>query len=174
MHIDLHPIWIPRSYNKVADLISKFNDTDDWRVSDDVFKVFNLKWGPHNFDRFASSNNAKCELFNCLHYCPGTAGVDCFKHDWSGYCNWLAPPVKLVPKVLIHMDRCKANGTLVVPKWTSAAFWPLLVNNLGEFKPFIKDHVEYCKPMNFFCSHSHNIFNVNFRSNVFVLRLEFS
>ena len=32
----------------------------------------------------------------------------------------------LVPKVVAHAHMCAAYGTLIVPEWPSAAFWPVL------------------------------------------------
>ena len=38
------------------------------------------------------------------------------------------------------MQLCKAKGTLAIPKWKSALFWPMLVDNFTEdFKTFVKD-----------------------------------
>ena len=38
----------------------------------------------------------------------------------------MVPPIYLVQKVLTHVVQCKASGTLIVPNWRSAQFWPLL------------------------------------------------
>ena len=51
--------WIPRIMNKEADTISKVIDYDDWERTEFLFKVLDRKWGPHAFDRFADSSNAK-------------------------------------------------------------------------------------------------------------------
>ena len=58
-----------------------------------------------------------------------------------GENNWLCPPIALIPRVLRHAQACSAKGTLVVPVWPSAAFWPLLCHShaKGPFAPFIKD-----------------------------------
>jgi hypothetical protein len=32
--------------------------------------------------------------------------------------------------------KCKAKGTLIVPKWTSPPFWPLIVEDGLEYKPY--------------------------------------
>ena len=42
----------------------------------------------------------------------------------------------IVGRALIHLLVCKARGTLVVPLWRSAFFWPML---LGSFKAYIRD-----------------------------------
>ena len=38
----------------------------------------------------------------------------------------MVPPPALIPRVLRHAECCKAQGTLVVPYWESASFWPLV------------------------------------------------
>ena len=100
-------------------------------------------------------------------------GTSCFEKNWKNFNCWLTPPVSLVSKVLIHMERCKARGTLVIPKWESANFWPLLVNGDGKFKGFIKDYDEYVRPFNFFVNSSNvsRVFHKNFESNVLVLKI---
>ena len=39
--------------------------------------------------------------------------------------------------------KCKAKGTLIVPKWTSPPFWPLILENGLEYKPYVADALEF-------------------------------
>ena len=64
---------------------------------------------------------------------PGTAGVDAFFQDWQHENCLVVPPVVLLLTVLVFMFRCDAGGTLLVPYWPSAPFWPLLVHKLWSF-----------------------------------------
>lgn len=80
-------------------------------------------------DRFASSHNAQVERFNCRFWNPGTEAVDAFTVNWAGENNWWCPPVSLVPRVLSHARNCQCSGTLIVPVWRSAVFWPMLCPN---------------------------------------------
>ena len=59
-------------------------------------------------------------------WCPGTEGVDAFSADWAGENNWLVPPVYLISHVTFHLEACSACGVLVVLKWPSAVFWPII------------------------------------------------
>ena len=97
-----------------------------------TFKVLDQKWGPHNIDRFASFFNTQLPRFNSRYWNPGTEGVDAFTCDWQGENNWWCPPVYLVPRVLCHAQETEACGTLLVPKWPSAPFWPMLFNKEGK------------------------------------------
>ena len=74
-------------------------------------------YGPYTFDRFATDTNAQCAQFNNLYSCPGSARVNAFCFDWSGECNWCNPHFRLIGRVLRHMSRCGARGTVMVPEW---------------------------------------------------------
>ena len=48
------------------------------------------------------------------------------------------PPPRLAARVLEKAKRERAAGTLVVPHWKSAPFWPKIARE-GRFLPFIED-----------------------------------
>ena len=124
--ITLSPVWVPRERNSEADFLSKCGDSDDWEVTWDKFTELDTKWGPHDVDRFASNYNSKCTRFNSRWWCPGTEAVDAFSVRWSNTIGWYVPPPRLVAQVIAKMRRDVARGTLIVPVWFSAPFWPLL------------------------------------------------
>ena len=143
-------------------------------MSTNVFNYFDKVWGPHTFDRFANSFNSKCIKFNSRSPCKLSLGTDCFNFDWNGETNWLVPPVHLIGRTVSQVKSCKANGTLVVPKWKSSYFWPLLCDECGNFPSFVVDFVEYKNPTYFFsCPDPKSVFNEKFKSNVLVLKLRF-
>jgi hypothetical protein len=43
------------------------------------------------------------------------------------------PPWNLVNRVIKHCLACGALGTLVVPKWESSPFWPLIFHSNSDF-----------------------------------------
>ena len=105
-------------------------------VSFEFFRHVDNIWGPHSVDRFAHSHNRKFNtqiLFSFWN--PDSEGVDAFCFDWAGENNWLVPPVSLVPRVTRHLFvcTCRSMGTLIVPRWVSAPFWPML---FGPHSPF--------------------------------------
>ena len=67
--------------------------------------------------------------------------MDAFTVDWSKENNWWCPPLMLVAWVLRHAECCRAQGTLVVPLWESAPFWPLLYTGANGWAPFVSDCV---------------------------------
>ena len=138
--IRLEPEWIPRELNERADYLSHIIDYDDWQLNPSVFSELEDCWGPHSVDRFASFHNCQVPRFNSRCWNPGSEAVDAFTVDWSGENNWWCPPIGLIPRVIRHAQACRAEGSMVVPLWPSAVFWPLVCPvNTGFFASFIRD-----------------------------------
>ena len=125
-NVRLEVEWIPRSENEQADFVSRLIDTDDWSISEELFKILSQKWGPFTIDCFACFYNKKLDRYFSRFWNPESSGVDAFTQDWSGENCLLVPPVVLISSVLKHIFLCKAKGTLVIPWWPSSVFWPLL------------------------------------------------
>ena len=140
--IRMEPEWVPREQNQLADYYSRLVDFDDYRLNPAIFEWLNSVWGPYTIDRFASAHNAQLGRFNSRFGTPGSEAVDTFTCDWSGENNWWFPPVCLVPRTIRHAQRTKAFGTLIVPQWLSAPFWPILFPNGYDPVQFIMDWVE--------------------------------
>jgi len=124
--IDIYTVWIPRGQIVQADYLSRIIDIDDWQTTVEFYSYLDSMWGPHSVDRFANVDNRKTKRFNSLYWNPGAVGVDAFNSNWSSEVNWLVPPVLLASRAMNHLVECKALGTLVVPKWPSVPFWPLI------------------------------------------------
>ena len=137
--IGLMAVWIPRERNVEADYLSRCLECDDWSVSRDVFVYLDAKWGPHTVDRFAIQYNAQCNRFNSRWWVPGCETVDSFTVDWSYDVNWLVPPPARIMDCIDKMRIDGCQGTLIIPEWKSAPFWPLLVNETGSFREGIVD-----------------------------------
>ena len=134
--VHLQPEWIPREQNEQADFLSRIIDVDDWMLNPVVFGQLDAIWGPHTVDRFACYENTQLPRFNSRCWNPGTEAVDTFTVNWSGENNWWCPPIPLVPRAIRHAQACLAAGTLVVPCWPSAPFWPILCPD-GNFAHFV-------------------------------------
>ena len=68
-----------------------------------------------------------------------TEAVDAFTVDLSGENNWWCPPPVLTPRVLRRAEACRARGTMLVPAWVSAPFWPMLCCDGIHWSDFIVD-----------------------------------
>ena len=51
-------------------------------------------------------------------------------------------PPHLTPRVLRHMEYGMEQGTLIIPVWTSALWWPLLATDGRHPEAFVLDWVE--------------------------------
>ena len=65
-------------------------------------------------------------VFYSRYWNTKSIGIDAFSVDWSGINGWFVPPVCLLLRVLLYMKQCSAHGTVVIPLWRSASFWPFL------------------------------------------------
>ena len=137
--IRLHPEWIPRHLNRKADYWSRIIDTDDWMLNPAHFQELDTLWGSHTVDWFASYNSKQLPRFCARWQCPGCETVDAFTVGWKGENNWIVPPMYSIPKIIWHMSFGKEVGTLVIPLWTSAPWWPLVVIDDQNFKSFVVD-----------------------------------
>ena len=137
--IQLSAEWIPRSENDRADYLSKLDDSDDWMLSPAIFCRINSLWGPHTIDRFASPENNQLPRFCSRWWNPTCVTVDAFTVLWSGETNWVYPPIYLIARCIHHFLFSKADGTLVIPFWQSAIWWPLLVDDTRIFRAFVRD-----------------------------------
>ena len=134
----IEPDWVPRGENQLADYISRISDYDDWQLDPFVFNCLDGLWGPHSVDRFANDYNAQIVRFNSRFASVGAEAIDAFTVHWGGgENNWWCPPPSLIIRVIRHAEVCKAKGTLVVPYWESAPFWPVLCPDGSCFAPFV-------------------------------------
>ena len=80
----------------------------------------------------------KLETFNSKYYCIGSEHVNAFTINWRGENNWLCPPVSEIPNTIRHLRLCKAVGTLIIPCWPSACWWPLIYPDGTVIASFVK------------------------------------
>ena len=171
--ITLEMEWVPRYKNQVADRISRFVELDDWKVSDWFFNLIDEAWGPHSVDLFANNLNHKVSKFYSKFWTDGTTGVDAFAYNWFGEVCWIVPPVSMIAKVIAHVIKYRAKGTLIIPYWVSSPFWPLLVNGYGQFLYFVTDVRMFTNTYGVFSEGSvPSIFNECFQGTVLALRLD--
>ena len=138
-NIDVFPEWVPRSENGSADWISKDLDKDDYMLNPNIFAAADILWGPHTVDRLSLFETRQVPRFCSRWLNPCMEVLDAFSVEWSGKNNWLFPPPYLLPKVLRHLQWSSADGTLVVPWWKTARWWPLLILPDNRFRSEVID-----------------------------------
>jgi hypothetical protein len=50
-------------------------------------------------------------------------------------------PLYSVPRVMKHMLACKAEGTLIVPRWSSSPYWPMIFRQNLVYQDYITDFI---------------------------------
>ena len=124
--VQLIPEWIPREHNERADFLSKVLDTGDWMLSPRMFAELDSLWGRHTLDCFTSSNSAQLPRFCSRWWNIGCLAVDAFTLSREQENLWMCPPLFLIGEVVHRIHAVACHGTLVVPEWKSAWWWPLL------------------------------------------------
>ena len=143
-NIRLVPESVPREQNERADYYSKLVDADDWMLSPQVFKELDNVWGPHTLDGFASHTTKQLHRFCSRWWNPECLAVDAFTLKWEEENVWLSPPFYLIGDAIEKVQQDGCNGTLIVPEWTSAWWWPLLFKDREECRAPVVTW--YCLP----------------------------
>ena len=87
-------------------------------------------------DRFATYYNAQLLRFNSKFASPRCSGMDALAQHRSTENDWMCPPVRLIVDSVRHLKSSSGSGTLIVPEWPSAYFWPSLRERFSRFKSF--------------------------------------
>ena len=132
-NITLNLSWICRNDNKQADSLSRIVESDAWSVKRNIFRKICIKYNTiPDYDRFASRDNRQVRKYNSRFFEKETNGVDTFTQSWKGFLNWAVPPIFLVDRTIKFIICEKADTILVVPVWTSAVYWPILLDCISQ------------------------------------------
>ena len=129
LNVRLYPLHLSRSDPLIeeADEGSRLYDKDDWSIDMLTFK--GLQVYQFTVDLFASAENAKVQKFYSRYLERDAAGMDAFSFSWQGEHAWVCPPTKYIIETWRKLQREKLSGVLLVPKWQTAAFWPVLCSD---------------------------------------------
>jgi hypothetical protein len=166
--------WVPRSQNEAADFLSKIVDIDGWQIDQRIFHFLQSVTKKFTLDPFSSEKNFKCDKFYSKFWCTGTSGVNALCFQWKNEHCWIVPPPVLILQTILHIIQNKASGVLIIPKWNSAAFWPVLYENGSLPSGWSLMH-EYEKPKRFFVQgvYANSMFtSAAFSGNVLVFLIQ--
>jgi hypothetical protein len=122
---------IPGIQNVIADQASRMKtDRHDWMLNPTIFQKLNRIWGPFQVDLFANRVNSQLPKFYSWIPDPYAEATDALLQNWSNMKLWANPPWILIPRILAKIIRDKASVTLLLPYWTSAPWFPLMVDLL--------------------------------------------
>ncbi len=139
--IKLVPEWVPREENERADYFSKIIDSDDWKLSRDVFQWLDRLWGPHSIDCFASDCTKQIDRYCSRWWNPGCIAVDAFTLSWKDENAWLCPPIHLIGDVVLKVRTESCHGTIILPEWHSAWWWPWLFSTDDNGQNVVKSTI---------------------------------
>ena len=92
---------------------------------------------------FADESNNKVPRFFSNFLCPTSLGVDAFCHSWENENCWICPPVSKILSVVKKLANTKGRGVLIIPKWTTASFWPYLFPDGEKPIPIFDGTIEF-------------------------------
>lgn len=123
--------YINSKENLEADQESrKLEIETEWELHDSAFKIILAYFPAPEVDLFASRNNKKCRKFVSWLRDPEAWAVDAFTLDWSKFYFYAFPPFALISRSLQKIKSDKAEGILIVPKWTTQPWYPVFLSLL--------------------------------------------
>ena len=122
---------IPGKSNVEADTRSRiFNDRTEWQLNPYIFERSTKRFGTPDVDLFASRLNYQIKPFVSWGPDPESWAVDAFSINWGNTYSYAFPPFSLLNRVLNKLRRDQADGLVIAPYWTTASWFPVLVDML--------------------------------------------
>ena len=121
--------YIPGKENVVADKASrKKYKQGEWMLNKNIFQhaLSYFDYSP-NIDCFATRANAQLDIYASRDPDPYATHIDAFALNWSNFNTYLFPPFSLINRVLQKVRIDRATALCVVPKWTTQAWWPQIL-----------------------------------------------
>lgn len=119
---------IPGKDNVIADFESRKTYRDaEWMLNKDIYQKSVRKLDfQTTIDCFASRINTQHEKYASFKPDPYATYIDAFSFNWQHHNCYIFPPFSLVAKVLQKIRNDKATALVVLPKWPTQAWWPLM------------------------------------------------
>jgi hypothetical protein len=122
---------IPGIANTQADLASRrFYLKNLWKLTPPTFAYLQKLWGTHDVDLFADRTTFQVPRYVSWKLDPHAIASDALSIPWNQFQNpYMNPPWNLIMPTLqkIKLERLPRT-TLVVPHWSSAIWFPLLMS----------------------------------------------
>lgn len=142
-----HNIWISAAHipgidNIEADHLSRdLNLELEWMLSPQAFQKVVHELGSPDIDLFASRLNAQTEIYASWKPDPKAKFIDAFTLNWSDYYFYAFPPFCLVSRCVQKIIRENATGILIIPNWTTQAYFPVVLELLIDMPRVLKASV---------------------------------
>ena len=131
-NIWLTAVHIPGVENVTADKQSRQSHSQlEWTLDRTIFRdCLNVVNVVPNIDLFASRLNHQLQPYVSWNPDPGAVAVDAFHLSWKWYTPYMFPPFSLISRVLQKIQRERVQGIIIVPKWPTQTWWPVLMRML--------------------------------------------
>lgn len=141
-----HGVWFSATYlpganNVQADKLSRLkiskNDNTEWKLNSKIFKKLVKIWGKPDIDLFASRHNTQVKKFVAWKPDPMAFAINAFYLSWCDSLNYIFPPFSQIHKVLQKIDDDKAECIIIVPFWSTQAWFSKLLHMLIDCPIFL-------------------------------------
>ena len=134
-------LHIPGKENRAADKESRAINLDmEWKLDPTALSHALSRLQAHpDIDLFASRTNKQFDRYVSYRPDPNAYAVDGLSLCWRDLDLYAFPPLSAISQVLGKVKREGAMGVVVVPRWTTQVWWPLLTRLL------IADHAAALK-----------------------------
>jgi len=127
-HVTLTTVHVSGDTNKTADWLSRWVERSDWQLHPRLFHAIMKQRLWCQVDAFASAGNHLLPRYWSLLWSPGAEAHNFFAQNLALDRLWVNPPFALIPRVLVALQQHRARGVIVVPRWESQPWWPVLMN----------------------------------------------
>ena len=138
----LVPVYIP-SRDNPADLPSRKIYVDaEWQLTPGLFRCacHTLQYQP-DVDLFASHLNFQLPRYISYRPDPSAFATDAFSISWSNLNFYAFPPFSCISQCLQKIKVDMATGLIIVPKWPTQPFYPVLLKMLLRPPYLIAKHI---------------------------------
>jgi len=136
LRVRIEPIHLRRTDPRIqlADELSKQKDTDNWSIDEASFQELNEQF-KFDIDLFADKVNRKTTKFFSLYFDKDSSGIDAFSMAWDHLgMIWACPPVKDLIRFHQRVEKSRAKGVLIIPKWLTSSYIHFFINKDSEAK----------------------------------------
>ena len=133
-YVWLSAAYIPGKENTAADEESRKTNLDaEWKLNSEFLRAAleKLKEEPV-VDLFASRLNKQMKQYISFRPDPEALAVDAFSLSWQDLHFYAFPPFSVITAVLRKVMRDRARGIIVVPRWKTQVWWPMLMRLLDQ------------------------------------------
>ena len=130
--VSLTAKFVPGKLNVLADSLSRKGQIihTEWTIHKGTLSQIFQFWEVPHLDLFATRLNNQLPVFISPFQDPRAWAVDAMSLSWEGMIAYAFPPVPLLMKVLLKMEKETCLVILIAPCWESHPFFPVLLSLL--------------------------------------------